>query len=96
MQIEKDNVEILSGVRFGKTLGSPVTLFIENKDFKNWEKIMSTKMEDFTEEKSFSKYLLGHADFAGSQKYNQTDLRNILERSSACTTAIEVAAGAIA
>ena len=96
MQIEKDNVEILSGVRFGKTLGSPVTLFIENKDFENWEKIMSTKIEDFTEEKSFSKFRPGHADFAGSIKYNQKDLRNILERSSARKTAIEVAVGAIA
>ena len=96
MKIESDKVEITSGVRFGKTLGSPITLVVQNRDFENWQKIMSTKAEDFTDEKSFSKYRPGHADFAGSIKYNQTDLRNILERSSARKTAIEVAIGAIA
>lgn len=96
MKIEADTVEITSGVRFGKTLGSPVTLVVQNKDFENWQKIMSTNPEDFTDEKSFSKYRPGHADFAGSIKYNQTDLRNILERSSARKTAIEVAVGAVA
>ena len=96
MKIETDTVEILSGVRFGKTLGSPVALFIKNKDFENWEKIMSTDPQDYTEEKSFSAYRPGHADFAGSVKYNQKDLRNILERSSARQTAIEVAVGAVA
>lgn len=96
MKIETDTVEILSGIRFGKTLGSPVTLFIKNKDFKNWEKIMSTDPQDYTEEKSFSAYRPGHADFAGSVKYDQKDLRNILERSSARQTAIEVAVGAVA
>ena len=96
MKIESDTVEITSGVRFGKTLGSPVTLVVQNKDFENWQKIMSTNPDDFTEEKSFSKYRPGHADFAGSIKYNQTDLRNILERSSARKTAIEVAVGAVA
>ena len=94
MKIESDTVEITSGVRFGKTLGSPITLVIQNKDFENWQKIMSTDPKDFTEEKAFSKYRPGHADFAGSVKYNQTDLRNILERSSARKTAIEVAGGA--
>ena len=96
MKIESDTVEITSGVRFGKTLGSPITLVIQNKDFENWQKIMSTDPKDFTEEKAFSKYRPGHADFAGSVKYNQTDLRNILERSSARKTAIEVAVGALA
>lgn len=96
MKIETDTVEILSGVRFGKSLGSPVTLFIRNKDFENWEKIMSANPEDFTEEKSFSTYRPGHADYSGSVKYNQKDLRNILERSSARKTAIEVAVGAVA
>ena len=95
MKIESDTVEITSGVRFGKTLGSPITLVIQNKDFENWQKIMSADPKDFTEEKAFSKYRPGHADFAGSVKYNQTDLRNILERSSARKTAIEVAVGAI-
>ncbi len=96
MKIETDTVEITSGVRFGKTLGSPVTLVIQNRDFENWQQIMSTAPEDFTNEKSFTKYRPGHADFAGSVKYNQTDLRNILERSSARKTAIEVAVGAVA
>lgn len=96
MKIESDTVEITSGIRFGKTLGSPITLVIQNKDFENWQKIMSADPKDFTEEKAFSKYRPGHADFAGSVKYNQTDLRNILERSSARKTAIEVAVGALA
>lgn len=96
MKIESDTVEITSGVRFGKTLGSPVTLVVKNRDFENWQKIMSTNPKDYTEEKSFTKYRPGHADFAGSVKYNQTDLRNILERSSARKTAIEVAVGAVA
>ncbi len=96
MQIETDTVEITSGVRFGKTIGSPVTLVIKNRDFENWQKIMSSAPEDITDEKSFSTYRPGHADFAGSIKYNQKDLRNILERSSARKTAIEVAVGAVA
>lgn len=96
MKIESDTVEITSGIRFGKTLGSPITLVIQNKDFENWQKIMSADPKDFTEEKAFSKYRPGHADFAGSVKYNQTDLRNILERSSARKTAIEVSVGALA
>lgn len=96
MKIESDTVEITSGVRFGKTLGSPVTLVVKNRDFENWQKIMSTNPKDYTEEKSFTKYRPGHADFAGSVKYNQTDLRSILERSSARKTAIEVAVGAVA
>lgn len=96
MQIESDTVEILSGVRFGKTLGSPVTLFIKNKDFTNWEKIMSINPDDYTEEKSFTAYRPGHADYAGSIKYNHEDLRNVLERSSARQTAADVAIGAVA
>jgi chorismate synthase len=96
MQIENDTVEITSGIRFGKTLGSPITLVVENKDFKNWQKIMSVLPQDFTDEKSFTKCRPGHADFAGSIKYNHKDLRNVLERSSARKTAIEVAVGAVA
>jgi chorismate synthase len=96
MKIEADTVEITSGIRFGKTLGSPITLVIQNKDFENWQKIMSVNPEDFTEEKSFTKCRPGHADYSGSIKYNQKDLRNILERSSARKTAIEVAVGSIA
>ena len=96
MKIETDTIEITSGVRFGKTMGSPVTLVIQNQDFENWKKVMSTAPEDVTDEKSFSTFRPGHADFAGSVKYNQKDLRNVLERSSARKTAIEVAVGAIA
>lgn len=96
MKIESDTVEITSGVRFGKTLGSPITLVIFNKDYENWQKIMSIYPEDYTEEKSFTKCRPGHADYAGSVKYNAKDLRNILERSSARKTAIEVAVGAVA
>ena len=96
MKIESDTVEITSGVRFGKTLGSPITLVVKNRDFDSWKKIMSVAPEDITDEKAFSTYRPGHADFAGSVKYHQQDLRNILERSSARKTAIEVAVGAVA
>lgn len=96
MNIETDTVEITSGVRFGKTLGSPVTLVIQNKDYENWQKIISIYSKDFTDEKSFTKCRPGHADYAGSIKYGAKDLRDILERSSARKTAIEVAVGAVA
>lgn len=96
MKIETDTIEITSGIRFGKTLGSPITLVIQNKDFENWEKIMSANPKDITDEKAFTTYRPGHADYAGSIKYDQKDLRNILERSSARKTAIEVAVGAVA
>lgn len=96
MAIETDTVEITAGVRFGKTTGAPVCLVVKNKDFENWGKIMSVYPEDFSDEKSFTTYRPGHADFAGSIKYNHNDLRNILERSSARKTAIEVAVGAVA
>lgn len=96
MKIENDTVEILSGVRFGKTIGSPITLVIKNRDFESWQKIMSVAPEDITDEKAFSTFRPGHADYAGSVKYNHKDLRNVLERSSARKTAIEVAVGAVA
>lgn len=96
MKIEKDTVEITSGIRFGKTMGSPVTLVIRNRDFESWQKIMSVAPEDITDDRAFSTYRPGHADYAGSIKYNQQDLRNVLERSSARKTAIEVAVGAVA
>ena len=104
MKIEKDAVEIKSGVRFGKTTGAPICLEIKNKDFSNWEDVMSTigyeypteEMLRKIEEKSFTKARPGHADYAGSKKYNLSDLRDVLERSSARKTAIEVAVGSIA
>lgn len=99
MQIESDEIEIKSGVRFGKTTGAPICLEVKNKDFKNWQTIMSVKklnenVQDI--EKSFTKPRPGHADFAGAIKYDVKDLRDILERSSARKTAIDVAIGSIA
>ena len=104
MKIEKDTVEIKSGVRFGKTTGAPICLEIKNKDFENWQDVMETEHLDYPaqdivkkiEEKSFTTVRPGHADWAGSVKYNFTDLRNVLERSSARKTAIEVAVGSVA
>ena len=95
MLIEGDKVEVKSGIRFGKTLGSPICFEIKNKDFENWVDKMSADKTD----KDFEKILLprpGHADLTGSIKYNQDDIRNILERSSARETAARVAAGALA
>lgn len=96
MNIETDTAEIKSGVRFGKTIGSPITLVVKNKDFSNWEKIMSADPKDITSEKAFSQIRPGHADYAGSIKYNLDDLRDVLERSSARKTAMDVAVGAVA
>ncbi len=95
MKIEKDAVQIISGVRFGKTLGSPIALLIENKDWENWKEKMAVEGErpDFVV--PFTRPRPGHADLAGGIKYNQRDLRNILERASARETACRVAAGAI-
>lgn len=97
MQIETDEVEIKSGVRFGITTGAPICLEVKNKDFENWQKIMScTEVNGYNGEKSFTKPRPGHADFAGAIKYDLKDLRDVLERSSARKTAIDVAIGAIA
>lgn len=87
MTIEKDAVEITSGVRFGKTIGSPIAMNIENKDWENWKDVM--RVEAVTRPRP------GHADLAGALKYNQHDIRNILERSSARETAARVAVGAV-
>ncbi len=94
MQIEKDRARILSGVRYGKTLGSPVSLLIENKDWPNWvDKMSVTRVNN--PEPPLQMPRPGHADFAGMVKYRQNDLRNLLERSSARETAMRVAVGAI-
>ncbi len=93
MLIEKDTAEILSGVRGGITLGSPIAMKIENKDWKNWEEIMGT--EKSNGEKSVDCPRPGHADLTGGMKYNHTDLRNVLERASARETAARVAVGAL-
>ncbi len=96
-KIEKDKVEILTGVRDGETLGSPVTLCIYNKDFANWENCMSAEDCDKAamQEKALTKVRPGHADLTGMLKYGQADARNVLERASARETAIRVAAGEI-
>lgn len=97
MKIETDEVEIKSGIRFGKTTGAPICLEIKNKDFENWQTIMSIeKIDADMEEKSFTTPRPGHADFAGAIKYGLKDLRDILERSSARKTAMDVAIGSIA
>lgn len=98
MKIEADEVEIKSGVRFGKTTGAPICLEIKNRDFDNWQTVMSIQKNDTPEsdKSSFTKPRPGHADFAGAIKYDLKDLRDILERSSARKTAMDVAIGAIA
>ena len=96
-KIEKDRVEILTGVRNGETLGSPVTLCIYNKDFENWKTCMAAEGcdEETMEAKKLTKVRPGHADLTGMLKFEQTDARNILERASARETAIRVAAGEV-
>lgn len=94
MAIETDRVEILSGVRSNKTLGSPVALMIKNKDYENWESIMSP--EKSNGERAVYVARPGHADLVGSLKYGHDDMRNVLERASARETAIRTAVGAVA
>lgn len=101
MKIERDRAEILSGVRHGRTLGSPVALQIENKDWKNWTGVMSAEpvsAEEVPEEKMrrVRRPRPGHADLAGGLKYGARDMRDILERASARETAARVACGALA
>jgi chorismate synthase len=98
MKIEQDRVEVLSGIRHGLTLGSPLALMIENKDWANWDDIMSAEPRDLPPEKSrrVKRPRPGHADLAGGLKYDARDLRNVLERASARETAARVACGALA
>lgn len=93
MSIERDHAEIVSGVRHGCTIGSPLTLYIENRDWANWKDIMDPFHS--INEKAVTMPRPGHADLAGGIKYGQHDLRNILERSSARETAIRTAVGII-
>ncbi|WP_299237620.1 chorismate synthase [Sulfurihydrogenibium sp.] len=94
MKIEKDTVEILSGVRFGITLGSPITLMVRNKDWENWTDIMAIE-GDSINKKQILEPRPGHADLTGGIKYGFYDLRNILERASARETTTRVAVGAL-
>ena len=93
MKIESDKAEILSGVRYGETIGSPVSIQIKNKDFENWKDLMQT--DKGTSNKKITSPRPGHADLPGILKYDRTDIRDILERASARETAARVAAGAI-
>jgi chorismate synthase len=98
MKIETDKIEFLSGVRHGRTLGSPVTIIIENRDFVHWTEVMSAEKLDAEPRnpRLVSRPRPGHADLAGGQKFGARDLRDILERASARETAARVACGALA
>jgi chorismate synthase len=93
MLIEKDEVQIRSGIRWGETLGSPVALGIENRDWKNWTKKMSAAAEDRDDKISVTKPRPGHADLTGVLKYDRSDIRDILERASARDTVSRTAVG---
>jgi chorismate synthase len=95
MKIEKDRADVLSGVRHGRTLGSPITLRVNNRDYQNWEERMNPWPVD-AEVDEVHLPRPGHADLAGVMKYGFTDVRNVLERASARETAARVAAGALA
>jgi chorismate synthase len=98
MKIETDEVELLGGVRFGRTLGSPVSLLVRNRDFENWREAMDPEgpLPSSDRLRSVSRPRPGHADLAGALKYNTHDAREILERASARETAARTAAGSLA
>lgn len=96
-KIEKDEVEIVSGVRYGRTLGSPIAMMVRNLDFANWQDIMRVEAIGEAEQAPrVTRPRPGHADLAGALKYGQDDIRNISERASARETAARVMAGAVA
>ena len=96
MKIETDRVDILSGVRFAKTMGTPVAMTIHNKDWRNWSEKMAIQGEAPDSVVEITKPRPGHADLAGALKYHQEDVRNVLERASARNTATMVAVGSVA
>lgn len=104
MKIERDAVQLLSGVRLGQTTGAPVTLAVENRDWANWTGAMSAEPRDpddaareaQLELRRISKLRPGHADYAGALKYRHEDVRDVLERASARETTMRVAVGAVA
>lgn len=101
MKIEKDQVQVLAGIRHGLTLGSPVALMVENRDWINWTEAMSpTPIESYSDQRQANKIRTrprpGHADLVGALKYEHDDLRNVLERASARETTMRVAVGSLA
>jgi chorismate synthase len=96
MRIEKDTAHILSGVRHGKTIGSPIAMTLANKDWKNWEEILPVGEGDPEKHKAVASPRPGHADLAGALKYDFPDARYVLERASARESAARVACGAVA
>lgn len=94
MSIEADRVNVLSGIRGGVTIGSPITLLVENRDFDNWKAYMDPG--NISPGREVTRPRPGHADLAGATKYDHRDMRNVLERASARETAARVAAGAVA
>lgn len=101
MQIESDHVELLSGVRAGETIGSPIAMLVRNHDWRNWQEIMSPAPDDADpgatgqRKRAVTRPRPGHADLAGMLKYDRQDARDILERASARETTARVAAGAV-
>jgi chorismate synthase len=95
MKIERDRGEIISGIRSGRTLGSPIALLIRNRDWENWKDIMSPDPGSPANSRKVTRPRPGHADLAGYLKYDHDDIRDVLERSSARETAARVAVGAI-
>ncbi len=96
MRIERDTAHILSGVRHGKTIGSPVAMTLANRDWKNWEEILPVEEGDSSKHKAVASPRPGHADLAGALKYDFKDARYVLERASARESAARVACGALA
>lgn len=96
MLIEKDEAQVRSGIRWGETIGAPVALGIENRDWKNWTKKMSALPEDRDEKIAVTKPRPGHADLNGALKYDRSDIRDILERASARETVARTAVGSFA
>jgi len=96
MKIETDKAHILSGVRHGKTIGSPIAILLENKDWKNWQESLPVETGDQQKHKRVASPRPGHADLAGALKYNFSEARYVLERASARESAARVSVGAIA
>src|SRR6202140_3011716 len=96
MKIERDTAHILSGVRQGATIGSPISILLENKDWKNWQESLPVETGDPEKHKRVASPRPGHADLAGALKYNFPEARYILERASARESAARVAIGALA